>query len=314
MERNAMRRLKMDTTLPADWEGYWTDFNLLKGRSLSPRTMENYHDTFFLLGRFLTPAPLLAELTRRQLAAFLDHCLTTTSATTTGMRFRGLSAVLNWLAKPGEDDEPFLEHNPLKGLRPPKDVQQPVAVLSQDDVRRLLATCRGPEFDNRRDEALIRFMHDTGCRRGEVVSMQATPEWLNLKEGTAMVTGKTGPRVVAFGPTCGAAIYRYIRLRQRRAPRTETALWLGHKGPLQGNGIYQLIARRFDEAGVTASKKAHVFRHTFSHEWQAAGGSVPDLVALNGWSGPAMAYRYGNSVAAERARESHRRLSPGERL
>jgi site-specific recombinase XerC len=82
-------------------------------------------------------------------------------------------------------------------------------------------------------------MHDTGCRRGEVASMQATSEWLNLKEGTAMVTGKTGPRIVAFGPTAGAALYRYIRLRQRRAPRTETALWLGRKGRLQGNGIYQ---------------------------------------------------------------------------
>ncbi len=304
----------MKTPLPADWEGYWTDYTLLKGRSLSPRTLENYRDTFDLLGRFLTPAPLLAELTRHQLAAFLDHCLATTSATTTGMRYRGLSAVLAWLAKPGDDDEPFLAHNPLKGLRPPKDVQQPVAVLSQDDVRQLLATCRGPLFDNRRDEALIRFMHDTGCRLGEVTSMQATPDWLNLKEGTAMVTGKTGPRVIAFGPTAGAALYRYVRLRQRRAPRTETALWIGHKGPLQGNGIYQLLKRHFIDAGLETKKRAHVFRHTFSHEWQAAGGSVPDLVALNGWSGPAMAYRYGNSVAAERARESHRRLSPGERL
>jgi len=305
----------MDTTLPADWEGYWTDYTLLKGRSLSARTLENYRDTFTLLGRFLGPqVPPLADLTRRQLAAFLDHCLATTSATTTGMRYRGLSAVLNWLAAPGQEDEPFLEHNPLKGLRPPKDQQQPVAVLSQDDVRRLHAACRGPEFENRRDEALIRFMHDTGCRRGEVASMQVTPEWLNLKGGTAMVTGKTGPRIVAFGPSAGAALYRYLRLRQRRAPRTEPALWIGRKGKLLGNGIYQVLKRRFADAGVDASKKAHVFRHPFSHEWQAAGGSVPDLVALNGWRGPAMAYRYGASAAGERARESHRRLSPGERL
>lgn len=310
-----MRRIKNDAPLPADWEDYWTDFTLLKGRSLSPRTIENYRDTFVLLGRFLGPRPPeLAELTRRQLAAFLDQCLTTTSATTVGMRFRGLSAVLSWLAKPGQDDEPFLEHNPLKGLRPPKEEQQPVAVLSQDDVRRVLAVCRGPEFDNRRDEALIRFMHDTGCRRGEVASMQTTPEWLNLKEGTAMVTGKTGPRIIAFGPTAGAAIYRYLRLRQRRASRADTALWIGRKGKLTGNGIYQLISRRFDEAHMTVAKKAHVFRHTFSNEWQSVGGSEGDLMQLNGWKSTAMAHRYGRSAAAARAREAHRRLSPGERL
>jgi site-specific recombinase XerD len=311
----AKTKPKIAPPLPADWEAYWTDFELLKGRSLSPRTLENYRDTLSLLGRFLEPKPpTLASLTRRQLAEFLDHCLASTSASTTGMRYRGLAAWFNWLAKPGEDDEPFLESNPMKGLRAPKDVQKPVAVLSQEDVRRLIAACRGPEFENRRDEALIRFMHDTGCRRGEVASMQVTAEWLNLKQGTAMVTGKTGPRVIAFGPSAGAALYRYVRLRQRHAARNETALWIGHKGPLQGNGIYQLLKRRFALAGVTASKRAHVFRHTFSHEWQAAGGSVPDLVALNGWRGPAMAYRYGNSVAAERARESHKRLSPGERL
>jgi site-specific recombinase XerD len=76
------------TSLPADWEGYWTDYELLKGRSLSSRTLENYRETFELLGRYLVPqVPPLAELTRRQLADFLDHCLRSTSATTTGMRF-----------------------------------------------------------------------------------------------------------------------------------------------------------------------------------------------------------------------------------
>jgi hypothetical protein len=79
-----MRRTKNDAPLPADWEGYWTDYDLLKGRSLSPRTIENYRDTFVLLGRFLGPQqPQLADLTRRQLAAFLDQCLTTTSASST---------------------------------------------------------------------------------------------------------------------------------------------------------------------------------------------------------------------------------------
>jgi len=29
-----------------------------------------------------------------------------------------------------------------------------------------------------------------------------------------MVTGKTGACIVAFGPAAGAALYRYIRLRQ----------------------------------------------------------------------------------------------------
>jgi integrase len=103
-------------------------------------------------------------------------------------------------------------------------------------------------------------------------------------------------------------------LRLRRHRGHGDALWLGHKGPLLGNGVYQLLARRFREAGVEQGKRAHVFRHTFSHMWQARGGGVAELVALNGWSGPTMAYRYGKSAAAERAHEAHRKLSPGELL
>lgn len=303
------------TPLPSDWEGYWTDYELLKGRELSPRTLASYRDSLVYLGRFLEPeVPPLADLNKRQLAAYLDHTHKTTSATTTALRFRGLAAFINWLAKPGEDDEPFLDKNPIKGLRPPKVTEEPVEVLSKDEVRKVLAACKGQDFDSRRDEALIRMLYDTGCRRGEIQSMRIEPAWLNLRDGTAMVTGKTGPRVVAYGPSTGAALHRYLRLRQHRAPKTEQALWIGHKGALLGNGIYQILKRRFSEAKVETKERVHVFRHTFSHEWRKAGGGIDDLIALNGWKSPAMALRYGKSAAAARARDAHHKYSPGERL
>jgi site-specific recombinase XerD len=200
--------------LPADWEGYWTNYTLLKGRSLRPRTLAAYRDSFIYLGRFLAPdVPDLADLNRRQVAAYVDHTMATTSASTTGLRYRGLAAVINFLADPGEDDEPFIPKNPMKGLRPPKVEEQPVAVLSIDDAKALLKACKGPAFEARRDEALIRFMFDTGCRRGEVASMKVG-YGLDLHEGRALVTGKTGTRWVAFGPATGAALYRYIRVRR----------------------------------------------------------------------------------------------------
>ena len=304
---------KSTVSLPADWENYWSDYELLKGRELSPRTLASYRDSLVYLGRFLGPdVPPLAELNKRQLAAYLDYTLAATSATTTALRFRGLAAVINWLANPGEDDEPFLEKNPIKGLRPPRVEEQPVPVLPKDAVRKILAACKGPDFENRRDEALIRMLYDTGCRRGEMVSM--TLASLNLRDGTVLVNGKTGPRIVAFGPSTGAALHRYVRLRQHRAPRSEQALWIGHKGALLGNGVYQILSRRFELAGIESKQKAHVFRHTFSHEWRRAGGGMDDLVALNGWKGPAMALRYGKSAAAERAREMHHKLGLGEKL
>jgi hypothetical protein len=97
------------------------------------------------------------------------------------------------------------------------------------------------------------------------------------------------------------------------APRGTMAL-AGTAGRLGGNGIYKALARRFDQAGIEAVKKAQVFRHSFSHYFRPESGSDSELTTLNGWSSPAMAYRYGRSAAQAQAREAHRRLSPGNRL
>jgi integrase len=306
--------------LPPTWREVWGIYEIIKRTTISEATLANYLDTLVTFGRFLAgqesrgEAPPLEEIVKEDFAAFISDVKVRTSASTAGMRYRGLSAVFGWLARPGDGEEPFLPSNPVKALRHPKVDEDPVRVLEVDDVLRLLATCRGDGFENRRDGAIIRFMFDTRCRRGEVASMRTDRESLDLREGEALVTGKTGPRPVAFGPTTAAHIQRYLRLRVRHPRAAEPWLWLGRYGPLGGSGVYQALSRRFDDAGIEARKKAHVFRHSFSHHFRMEGGSDIDLMVLNGWTSTAMASRYGKSAAQARAREAHRRYSPGERL
>jgi integrase/recombinase XerC len=47
----------------------------------------------------------------------------------------------------------------------------PAPVLIDDQLRAILAICKGKTFVDRRDTAIIRLFIDTGCRRGEIAGL-----------------------------------------------------------------------------------------------------------------------------------------------
>ncbi|CAN5898561.1 hypothetical protein BH23ACT5_BH23ACT5_10330 [soil metagenome] len=113
--------------------------------------------------------------------------------------------------------------------------------------------------------------------------------------GTILVTGKGNrKRVLKVGPRTSKALDRHLRVRARHGDGETRWLWLGKKGRLLGSGIAQMLRRRSDQAEIEAVHP-HQFRHTFSHNWLAAGGGEQDLMLLTGWKSrecwPAMAPR-----------------------
>jgi hypothetical protein len=73
--------------------------------------------------------------------------------------------------------------------------------------------------------------------------------------------------------------------------------------PLTPAGIYQLVARRGEQAGLEVHPQR--FRHHFSHTWLDRGGAPGDLMELNGWSSPQMLTWYGASARGARARRHY---------
>jgi integrase len=68
-----------------------------------------------------------------------------------------------------------------------------------------------------------------------------------------------------------------------------------------------MIAERGAQAGLP-NLHPHLLRHTFAHEWLAAGGNEGDLMQLMGWRSRAMLNRYGASAAQARALDAYDRV------
>ena len=297
---------------PALWGGLLESWLLaLESENKSPRTLEAYTWGPVQLAAWLHGQGHpddVRHLTTEQVRAWLRHLGATRSDNTVLHRYTAVRAFLGWCRAEGE-----LDADPMANMPPPKVAETVTEVVSDADLRRLLAGMDGATFADLRDRALVLLFADTGARLSGIVGLRETE--VDLRARTARIVLKGGrPHVVPFGATTARALDKYLRAKRRQPYGERDWLWISTtgKGRLTTNGVQQMLRRRGTRLGLRLHP--HMFRHTFADAWLRAGGSETDLMELAGWRSRQMLNRYGAARRSERAREAHRALSPMDRL
>jgi integrase len=284
----------------------------LRAERKSPATVKSYAEGVLAFLRWCEQtgtAPVLSKAAAQDFViAILDNG---GAAKTAGARLLGLRRFSAWLADPDGGDE--LDIDPLIGMKQPKVDKKVIEALTDDELKALFAACHGRGFTDRRDEAIVRLMAETGMRAGEVIAL--TVDDVDVERGIVTVQrGKGGKgRISPFGPQTATAIDRYLRVRRSHKLAATPTLWVGADNwrTFSYFALRRSLVARAESAGIK-DFHPHKLRHTFATRWLRGNGSEGGLMAMAGWSTRDMIDRYTGASASERAAAEARTLGLGE--
>jgi len=279
----------------------------LRARNRAARTIQSYIQTAHDFERWLSENNYLTNIgsiDRSAIESYLGAMLDSGKSGATAARdYRYLRVFFEWAVS----DE-SIDRSPMERMSPPKQEEKITEIPTDADIRALLATCASKEFNDVRDEAMIRFMLATGSRLAEVAGL--TLEDVNVELDTALIRGKgSKQRVVTWTDKTHSALRKYLRARRNHPKADLDAFWIGRLGAITGDGIQTMFRRRSEQAGLDPAIHPHKLRHKFGHDHLANGGNETDLMDQGGWATPQMLQVYGKSNRSERAIANRKALA-----
>lgn len=214
--------------------------------------------------------------------------------------------------------EGLIEHDPTADLRWRRRARTLPAVLSREQVARLIAQPQGTSPLALRDRALLELMYACGLRISEAMSLQVGD--VDLQEGMLRATGKgRKERIVPVGRLAVSAVSAYLR-RGRPAlvgVGVQGALFVNSRGgALSRQGLYKIVMGHAGSAGLAERMSPHTLRHSFATHLLAGGCDLRSLQEMLGHADLATTQLY-THLSSDRLKDAyfaaHPRARTGER-
>jgi integrase/recombinase XerD len=198
----------------------------------------------------------------------------------------------------------MITDDPTVQLRAPKQSRKLPQVLSRDEVAKLLDAPRGTEPPALRDRALLELMYACGLRASEAIDLDTSD--LDLEAGILRTRGKgSKERLVPVGSAATRAVNAYLSRGRPKlvGDRLESRLFVNHRGVgLTRQGLYKIVQRHAESAGLADRMSPHTLRHTFATHLLAGGCDLRSLQEMLGHADIATTQLY-THLSADRLRD-----------
>lgn len=188
-------------------------------------------------------------------------------AETTALSKRSQARVLSslhsfykWMIMEGE-----MTDNPSDAIEAPKLGKYLPAVLSVEEVDRLIAAVDLDSAFGKRDRAMLETLYGLGLRVSELISLRISSIW--TEQGFVSVIGKGDKqRLVPLGGMARDAIRDYLEVRGPAADRENSdILFLNRFGrALTRIAVFKMIKAYAVKAGISKEISPHTLRHSFA--------------------------------------------------
>jgi integrase/recombinase XerD len=207
--------------------------------------------------------------------------------------------------------------DPSRVIRLPHAPQTlPAALLTPEEMRRLLAVPDLHTPTGFRDRCILEVFWTTGMRIGELLALNVGDVDFAQALGTIQ-HGKGGkPRVVPLGAGALAWLREYVDevrpLLLSSAAKPHETLFLSRFGErMDKSGLHYKLKAYQRRAGIKKNLTAHSFRHTLASEMLRAGADLRHIQELLGHGNLTTTQRYLHVVKAD-LKKVHGRTHPRE--
>jgi integrase/recombinase XerD len=282
-------------------------------RGLSRNTLEAYRTDLLQFGRFLDRREIGAiDAAAGDVGDFLtglaggEDGARPASAATIHRKSATLRSFYRYLRREGLRDS-----DPTATLSPPRRSRKLPHVLTRAEVQRLLAQPSGAEPAAFRDRALLELMYACGLRASEAIGLEVGD--VDREDRVLRARGKgSKERVVPVGQAAVRALEAYLARGRPALVKAgqETRLFVNFRGaPLTRQGLYKIVRRHAQAAGLADRMSPHTLRHTFATHLLAGGCDLRSVQEMLGHADVATTQLY-THLSSERLKDVYFRAHP----